>query len=78
MKDYYVYIMASIKGGVLYIGVTNDLVRRVYEHKQSLVKGFTSQYKTFKLVYFENTTDVMSALTKKSNLRNGIELGKWI
>ena len=52
---YYVYILSNNYGNVLYVGVTNNLVRRVYEHKNNLVEGFTKKYKTHKLVYFEET-----------------------
>jgi len=52
-RHYYVYILASRIGGTLYIGVTNDLIRRVFEHKSKLVEGFTKKYDIVKLVYFE-------------------------
>jgi len=55
----------------MYLGVTNDLVRRIYEHKNKLVKGFTEKYKVNKLVYFEETGDVRSALTREK------EIKKW-
>jgi putative endonuclease len=55
----------------MYVGVTNDLVRRIYEHKNKLVKGFTEKYKVNKLVYFEETGDVRSALTREK------EIKKW-
>ncbi len=71
MKTYYVYILASRKNGTLYIGVTNDLVRRVYEHKQDFVKGFTSRYGVYGLVYFEHTQSIDAALTREK------ELKKW-
>lgn len=71
MKNYYVYILASQRNGTLYIGVTNDLVRRVYEHKQGFVKGFTSRYAVHKLVYFEHTQSIDAALTREK------ELKKW-
>ncbi len=71
MKTYYVYILASRKNGTLYVGVTNDLVRRVYEHKQDFVKGFTSRYAVHSLVYFEHTQNINAALTREK------ELKKW-
>ncbi len=69
MKSYYVYMLASKRNGTLYIGVTNDLVRRVYEHKQGLVEGFTKKYNVHNLVYFEETNDVESAITREKRLK---------
>ena len=69
MKDYYVYIMTNKDNSVLYVGVTNDLVRRIYEHKNDLVEGFTQKYNVHKLVYFEQTTDVYSAITREKQLK---------
>lgn len=71
MKNYYVYILASQRNGTLYIGVTNDQDRRVYEHKQDFVKGFTSRYAVHRLVYFEQTQSIDAALTREK------ELKKW-
>jgi putative endonuclease len=67
--NYYVYILDSKRNGTLYIGVTNDLVKRIYEHKNNLVKGFTSKYEIKTLVYFEETTDVYSALQREKQLK---------
>jgi putative endonuclease len=69
MKDYYVYILASGRNGTLYIGVTNDLIRRVYEHKKKLIKGFTSKYNVDKLVYFEYTNDINGAIAREKQLK---------
>ncbi|NOT65866.1 MAG: GIY-YIG nuclease family protein [Methylotenera sp.] len=68
--SYYVYIMTNKPNGVVYIGVTNDIIRRVYEHKHHLVKGFTEQYNLDKLVWFEQTEDVTSAIAKEKQLKN--------
>ncbi len=69
MRNYYVYIMASQKNGTLYIGVTNDLIRRVYEHKNKSVKGFTEKYEVKLLVYFEQTNNVEGALNREKQLK---------
>lgn len=69
MKQYYVYMLASKKNGVLYIGVTGDLVKRVWEHKNNLVEGFTKKYFVHKLVYYEVTTDAKSAITREKQLK---------
>jgi putative endonuclease len=69
MQKYFVYIMASKKDGVLYVGITNDLLRRVYEHKQGTIDGFTKKYFTKKLVYFETTSDVKSAIAREKCLK---------
>ena len=63
--SYYVYILTNKNHTVLYTGVTSDLVRRVYEHKNHLVKGFTSRYNIHKLVYYEYTTDVTAAIERE-------------
>ena len=69
MNTYYVYIMASQRNGTLYIGVTNDLTRRVYEHKQGMVEGFTKKYGVHRLVYYESTNDVYAALKREKRLK---------
>jgi putative endonuclease len=68
---YYVYILASRKHGTLYIGVTNDLVRRVYEHRTDAVRGFTSRYGVHLLVWFESYDDVANAIAREK------EFKKW-
>ena len=69
MNTYYVYILANKTNSVLYIGVTNDLKRRLYEHKNKLVEGFTEKYNVNKLVYFEETSDITSAIQREKNLK---------
>jgi putative endonuclease len=66
--DYYVYILASKRNGTLYIGVTNDLIKRIYEHKNDLVDGFTKKYRVHMLVYFEQTNDIRTALQREKRL----------
>ena len=66
---YYVYILASKRNGTLYIGVTNDLVRRVYEHKSDSVEGFTKKYQVHDLVYFEQADDVGAAIAREKQLK---------
>ena len=68
MKTYCVYILASASG-VLYIGVTNSLMRRVWEHKQKLVPGFTAQYNVTKLVYDEVFDDVRAAIQREKQIK---------
>ena len=67
-KTYYVYIMASL-GDVLYIGMTNDLVRRVFEHQNNLVEGFTKRYRCHRLIYFESSSDVKAVLEREKQLK---------
>ena len=68
-KCYYVYILASHKNGTLYIGVTNNLIKRSWEHKNKTVESFTEKYDVNKLVYYETTNDVHSALTREKQLK---------
>jgi len=68
-KSYYVYILTNAYNTVLYTGVTNNLARRVYEHKSKLVPGFTARYNVEKLVYYELTEDVMSAIAREKVLK---------
>jgi putative endonuclease len=64
-----VYILASKKNGVLYIGVTSNLQKRVWEHKNNIADGFTQKYFVHRLMYFEQTTDVHSALVREKQLK---------
>ena len=75
MGTYYVYIMAS-RSRVLYSGVTNDLARRVYEHKRSLTPGFTSKYHITRLVYFEQFGDVRDAIAREKQLKGWVRSRK--
>ncbi len=69
LKSYYVYILTNKINTVLYIGVTNDLQRRVYEHKNKLVEGFSAKYNLSKLVYFEETGSIESAINREKQLK---------
>ena len=68
-KQFYVYILASRPGGSLYIGVTSDLIKRVYEHKQEITKGHTSKYNIKQLVYYEVHENAESAITREKRLK---------
>ena len=68
-KTYYTYILASKRNGTLYIGVTSDLIKRVYEHKNNLTDGFTSKHKVHNLVYFEQHLEVNSAIRREKRLK---------
>ena len=69
MKSYFVYILASERNGTLYVGITDDLPRRIYEHKEGLVEGFTKKYGVKDLVYFEQTSDPLSAITREKQIK---------
>jgi putative endonuclease len=68
---YWVYMLASRKHGTIYVGVTNDLIRRVYQHKNKLIKGFTKEYAVTRLVWFETHDDITAAIMREK------ELKKW-
>ena len=68
---YYVYILTNQNNTVLYTGVTNNLERRVYEHKNKLLKGFTCRYNVDKLVYFETTESIESAIAREKQIKAG-------
>jgi putative endonuclease len=75
-KSYWVYIMTNKPHGVLYIGVTGQRERRIYEHKNGLIEGFTKKYNLTKLVYIEETHDVVSALQREKNLKHWVRQWK--
>jgi len=75
VNQYYVYILAS-RSRNLYVGVTNDLERRVYEHKQKLVPGFTTKYNINRLVYFETTKDVDVAISREKQIKGWLRSRK--
>ncbi len=66
---YYVYILTNFNNTVFYIGMTNNLSRRIYEHKNKLIQGFTSKYNVNKLVYFETTSQVIDAIAREKQLK---------
>lgn len=67
-KTYYVYILSS-KTKVLYVGVTDHLLRRIYQHKNNLIDGFTKKYNVHRLVYFETYNDIIHAITREKRLK---------
>jgi len=69
MKSFCVYIMASKKDGVLYVGFTSDLQKRVWEHKNGVVEGFTKRYFVHRLVYYEQTENVLSAIEREKRIK---------
>ena len=69
LKTYFIYILASKKNGTLYIGVTNDLKRRIYEHKNKLFTGFSKDYDENQLVYYEMTENISSAIHREKQLK---------
>jgi len=70
-RQYYVYIMTNLRNTTLYTGVTSDLRKRVHEHKEKLVKGFTKRYNITKLVYYEMCTDIESAIMREKQIKAG-------
>jgi len=73
MRDYnfYIYILTNKYNKVLYTGVTNNLKRRIYEHKEKLIDGFTKQYNVNKLVYYEHFTDINEAIAREKQIKAG-------
>jgi len=77
MKNYYVYILSN-EARTLYIGVTNNLERRLHEHKNKLINGFTKKYNLTKLVYYETTTNVWDAIAREKQLKGWVRIKKII
>lgn len=69
MKRYWVYMLCSKRNGILYVGVTNNLAHRIYEHKQKLIEGFTKKYGIDKLVYAEQFNDIQEAICREKRLK---------
>ena len=69
MKTYYVYIMASKKNGTLYLGVTNNLIKRVWQHKNNVQEGFTKKYKVHRLVWYEASTDIKVVIQREKQMK---------
>ena len=74
--NYYVYILTNKTNRVLYIGVTNNLERRLYEHRNELADSFTKRYHVHKLVYFETTTDIRTAIERENQLKGWLRVKK--
>ncbi|MDP8229819.1 MAG: GIY-YIG nuclease family protein [Candidatus Gorgyraea atricola] len=69
MNTYYVYILASKKSGTLYTGITSNLIKRVYEHKTNIIKGFTEKYNVYSLVYYEESNDTLEVITREKRIK---------
>ncbi|MEQ1706405.1 MAG: GIY-YIG nuclease family protein [Rickettsiales bacterium] len=76
MKSYFVYMITNIHNNVLYTGMTNNLERRIYEHKNKLIKGFSEKYNLCKLVYFEETGDVNAAIAREKQIKGWVRSKK--
>lgn len=76
-KSYYVYILTN-RSKTLYVGVTNNLIRRIYEHKRKLIPGFTAKYNIQQLVYFEQTNDALSAIIREKQIKGWLRIKKII
>lgn len=70
-KSYYIYILTNKYQNVLYTGVTNDLKRRVYEHREKLLPGFTAKYNVYRLVYYEECGDILQAIAREKQIKGG-------
>jgi putative endonuclease len=70
MQDYYVYILTTTNHRIFYIGVTNNLPRRIHEHKNKLIEWFTKKYNIYKLIYYENWCSIKDAIQREKQLKN--------
>ncbi|OGS09234.1 MAG: GIY-YIG nuclease [Elusimicrobia bacterium RIFOXYA1_FULL_47_7] len=70
MKEYYIYMLASNKNGTLYIGVTGNLQKRIYEHKNKMIYGFTKKYNIDKLVWFEKADEAITAIAREKQIKS--------
>jgi putative endonuclease len=75
-KQYYVYIMTTARNTALYTGITNDLICRVYEHKNDIVAGFTRRYKVHKLVYYEVGEDITAVIAREKQIKSWVRKKK--
>ena len=75
MQESYMYILASHRNGTLYVGSTSNLIKRVWEHKNKIIRGFTEKYHVYHLVYYEIHQDVMEAARRERRLKNWCR--KW-
>ena len=78
MKQYYVYILTNKYNNVLYIGITSNIIKRIYEHKNKLVKGFTEKYNVNKLVYYEIFDDPENAIKREKTMKNLVRRKKTV
>jgi putative endonuclease len=76
VHDYWVYCLASKRNGTLYLGVTNNLGRRIYEHRTKIMKGFTAEYGVSKLVWYEHHSDIREAIAREKSLKTWRRLWK--
>jgi putative endonuclease len=70
MKNFYVYILSSQRNGTLYVGSTSELIKRIYEHKNKIIPGFTAKYNVSRLVYFENHSSYDEAARREKRIKN--------
>ena len=75
-REYYVYILTNWNNKVMYVGVTNDIRRRLYEHQQGIIEGFTRKYRVHKLVYLESYGEVKDAIAREKQIKNWSRIKK--